>query len=86
MPCGPLNSIKDIFDDPQFAARENMVRLAVEGMSDIVVANVVPRLSETPGSIDTAGPKLGEDTDDILTGLLGFDPGELDDLRARGVI
>jgi crotonobetainyl-CoA:carnitine CoA-transferase CaiB-like acyl-CoA transferase len=86
VPCGPVNSIKDIFEDPQFAARENMVRLAVEGMSDIVVANVVPRLTETPGSVDTAGPKLGEDTDDILTGLLNIDPGRLDDLRARGVI
>ena len=50
-----------------------MIRLPVEGMSDIVVANVVPRLSETPGSVDRPGPKLGEHTEEILSGILGLD-------------
>jgi crotonobetainyl-CoA:carnitine CoA-transferase CaiB-like acyl-CoA transferase len=86
VPCGPVNSIKDIFDDPQFAARDNMIRLPVEGMSDIVVANVVPRLSETPGSVDRPGPKLGEHTEEILSGILGFDGGKIEKLRQRGVI
>jgi crotonobetainyl-CoA:carnitine CoA-transferase CaiB-like acyl-CoA transferase len=86
VPCGPVNSIKDIFEDPQFAARENMVRLPVDGMGEIVVANVVPRLSETPGGVDTPGPRLGENTDEILAGLLGLERGRLDELRQRGVI
>jgi len=86
VPCGPVNSIKDIFEDPQFAARENMVRLPVDGIGDIVVANVVPRLSQTPGAVDRAGPKLGENTDEILSDLLNIDRTQLDALRARGVI
>jgi succinyl-CoA:(S)-malate CoA-transferase subunit B len=86
VPCGPVNSIKDIFEDPHFAARENMVRLPVEGMGEIVVANVVPRLSGTPGSVNTLGPRLGANTDEILTGLLNLDQKQVDDLRQRGVI
>ena len=86
VPCGPVNSISDIFADPQFAARENMIRLPVEGMADIVVANVVPRLSETPGSVDRPGPKLGEHTEEILTGILGLETGRIEELRQRGVI
>jgi len=86
VPCGPVNSIRDIFDDPQFAARENMTRLPVDGLGEIVVANVVPRLSETPGSADWAGPKLGEHTEEILSGLLDLDRGRIAELRRRGVI
>jgi crotonobetainyl-CoA:carnitine CoA-transferase CaiB-like acyl-CoA transferase len=86
VPCGPVNSIRDIFEDPQFAARENMIRLPVEGMADIVVANVVPRLSETPGSVDRPGPRLGEHTEEILSGILGLDGGRIEELRQRGVI
>ena len=47
---------------------------------------VVPRLGATPGSVESAGPPLGAHTDEILTQLLGFDPQQLDDLRARKVI
>ena len=46
----------------------------------------MPRLSETPGSVEPAGPKLGEHTEEILTGILGLDARQLDELRARGVI
>jgi crotonobetainyl-CoA:carnitine CoA-transferase CaiB-like acyl-CoA transferase len=86
VPCGLVNSIRDIFDDPQFAARENMIKLPVDGLGEIVVANVVPRLSETPGSVDRAGPKLGEHTEEILSGLLELDGARIAELRQRGVI
>ena len=86
VPCGPVNSIRDIFADPQFAARENMVRLPVDGLGEIVVANVVPRLSETPGSVDWAGPNLGEHTEEILSDLLDLDSGRITELRRSGAI
>jgi crotonobetainyl-CoA:carnitine CoA-transferase CaiB-like acyl-CoA transferase len=86
VPCGPVNSIRDIFDDPQFAARENMIKLPVDGLGEIVVANVVPRLSETPGSVDRAGPKLGEHTEAILSDLLELDSRRISELRQRGAI
>ena len=86
VPCGPVNSIRDIFEDPQFAARENMIKLPVEGLGEIVVANVVPRLSETPGSVDRAGPKLGEHTEEILSSLLDLDRKRITELQRRGVI
>jgi succinyl-CoA:(S)-malate CoA-transferase subunit B len=86
VPCGPVNSIRDIFEDPQFVARQNMIKLPVDGVGEIVVANVVPRLSETPGSVDRAGPKLGEHTEEILSGLLDLDSARIEALRQRGVI
>ena len=86
VPCGPLYSIADIFTDPHYTARENIARLPVAGLGAIMVPNVVPKLSATPGSVHSAGPPLGEHTDQILSQLLGLDRGRLDELRARKVI
>ena len=86
VPCGPLYSIADIFTDPHYAARENIARLPVAGLGAIMVPNVVPKLSATPGSVEWAGPPLGAHTDEILSQLLGFEPERLDELRARKVI
>lgn len=86
VPCGPLYSIADIFADPHYAARANIARLPVAGLGAIMVPNVVPKLSATPGGVDAAGPALGAHTDAILSELLGLDQRRLDELRARKVI
>ncbi len=52
----------------------------------IIVPNVIPRLSETPGRIETLGPRLGQHTDEVLTGLLGLSDGEIAELRQKRVI
>jgi len=70
VPCGPINSIADIFEDPHFAAREVMTRFAHETLGEIVIPSVLPRLSETPGEITTLGPELGNWNDYVLNTLL----------------
>ena len=52
----------------------------------MIIPNVIPRLSETPGRIETLGPKLGEHTDEVLQDLLGISPQEIASLREKRVI
>ena len=44
------------------------------------------KLSDTPGVVGAAPPTLGQHTDSVLTGDLGFSSREVDDLRAKGVV
>lgn len=86
VPCGPLHAIDEIFDDPQFAARENLVTVADAEAGETVVPGVMPKLSATPGRIDALGPALGAHTDEVLESILGLDAAALANLRAKGVI
>ncbi len=86
-PAGPLNNIADIFGDRQFHARRNLVAIDVEDIAEtVIVPNVIPRLSRTPGRIKHLGPRLGEHTEEVLKGLLGLSDDEVLELRARRVV
>lgn len=84
--CGLLYDIADIFADPQYRERGNIKRLADERVGELHAPNVVPRLSETPGSFDRLGPALGAHNDEIYSALLAMTESDLDALRSGKVI
>ena len=86
VPAGKVNSIADIFADEHFQARGNLASVPVEGLGEVVVPGVVPRLSATPGRITHLGPCLGDATEAVLGGLLGVEVAELQRLRQQRVI
>jgi succinyl-CoA:(S)-malate CoA-transferase subunit A len=76
VPCGSINSIADIFEDPHVAARALLKTIADDTVGDIVVPTVLPRLSHTPGRIDHLGPELGN-WDDYVRNVLLKDEDEV---------
>lgn len=86
VPCGPVYAIDEIFEDPHYAARENIKEVKDPRIGSVRVPNVVPRLTATPGGIDHLGPSLGQDSEDVYQQLLGLKEAEIADLRERGVI
>jgi crotonobetainyl-CoA:carnitine CoA-transferase CaiB-like acyl-CoA transferase len=85
VPCGPIYSISDIFDDPQYRARGNIVEVESRA-GPISVPSAVPRMSRTPPQFKHAGVALGAHTDEILTSLAGVSAALLATLRREGVI
>lgn len=72
------NNIAEIFEDPHFIARENIVSVEDEELKgSLKMQNVVGNFSRTPGKIKHAGPKLGEHNKEILIDMLGFDQEQL---------
>ena len=86
VPAGLVYEPRDMLDDPHFAARKSLVRVADEKYGEIVMPGVFPRLSETPGQVRRAGPPLGADTEDVLRELLDLGPAEIESLRSGHVI
>ena len=82
----PINSIADIFADPQFAARETITTVDHPILGPIRMQNVIPTLAETPGRIDHPGPELGEHNRQVYVDELGLSEDELVELREQGTI
>lgn len=86
VPAGRIFRAKDMFADPQFAAREAIVKLTHPELGEFAMHNVFPRLSETPGRVRHVGPTLGEHNHEIYQGLLGLSDAEVSTLAAAGII
>jgi crotonobetainyl-CoA:carnitine CoA-transferase CaiB-like acyl-CoA transferase len=84
--CGPINTLDQVFADPQVIARDNLVEmLHGSGAAMKLVANPV-RLSETPVDYRLPPPMLGEHTDQVLAEVLDISESDRARLRATGVI
>lgn len=86
VPCGPVYRIDEIFEDPQYAARENILFFNDQRSGEQAIPNVVPRLSETPGQVNSLGPALGVNNDEIYRDRLGLSDVDIKQLSAAGVI
>ena len=86
VPCGPINTVDQVFADPQVIARgmkHDMIR--ADGTSLPLVANPI-KMSVTPPLPRFAPPSLGADTDARLGDLLGLSEAQLTHLRSQGII
>lgn len=85
-PCSKLLSISDIFTNPHYAARENLMTVIDERIGELVLPAGLPRMSATPPVFRGTGAALGSSNEAVLGGLLGLDDAALADLRTRAII
>lgn len=85
VPCGPINNMQEVFDNPQVRHRGMRVEIAHEFGSVPTVASPM-RFSQTPVTYAVPPPLLGQHTDAVLGELLGLDGAAIAALRAKAVI
>jgi len=88
VPCGPINTIAQAFDDAQVKARGlrvDLPRAAGDGIAQVSTVASPLRLSRNPPVLRHAPPALGQHTDEVLTEL-GLDAGRIAGLRGSGVV
>ena len=88
VPCGPINDIGELFEDPQVRARGLRVEIPESSEADGALPGVASplRFSKTPIRYDRPPPRLGEHTDDVLRDELGWADAEIERARAAGVL
>ena len=85
--CGPIYTIADIFEDPQYRAREMLVTHVDPEFGEYVGPGIVPKLSRTPGAVRwSATWEEGSHNREIYGDLLGLADEELERLSAEGVL
>jgi crotonobetainyl-CoA:carnitine CoA-transferase CaiB-like acyl-CoA transferase len=87
VPCSLINSVQDLFEDPHIQARQNIIT-ALHPLGGLLhMAGVVPKLSLTPGTVESVGPMtVGAHNEEIYCARLGLSRDDLDTLRAKGII
>lgn len=84
--AAPVYRMADVFADPHYAARGTVVRVPDDELGEVAMADVVPRLSETPGRVRWAGLPMGSANDRVYGGLLGLAEDERAALGERGIV
>ena len=82
----PVYDVAQIFADPQYQARRDIVSVPDDELGTVRMQNAFPFLSRTPGEVRHAGARLGQHNKDILGGEIGLSDAEIARLRAEGVI
>jgi len=86
VPCGPVNTVDRVVQDPQVKAREMLVEVQDAAVGPIPVAGLPIKLSVTPGKVGGRAPCLGEHTEAVLVEWLSLPADAIARLRADGII
>lgn len=86
IPFSIVLTIDDIVAHPQYQARENIVSVDHPKLGPLRMQGIVPKLSGTPGRVESPAPQLGEHNVEILRDLLHLGADDLEQLRAEKII
>jgi crotonobetainyl-CoA:carnitine CoA-transferase CaiB-like acyl-CoA transferase len=84
--AGLVYDIEDVFADPHYAERGNIVDVPDLDFGTVKMMGAVPRFSRSATAVRFAGGALGQHNDEVYGDLLGLSPEDLGQLRAEGVI
>jgi crotonobetainyl-CoA:carnitine CoA-transferase CaiB-like acyl-CoA transferase len=86
VPCAAVRGVDEVLADPQLAAREMIQSVCHPAAGPVKVLGLPIKLSDTPGGVGAAPPRLGEHTVPVLQGMLGLAAGEIATLNGDGVV
>jgi crotonobetainyl-CoA:carnitine CoA-transferase CaiB-like acyl-CoA transferase len=86
LPVGPVQTAKEIFEDPHVAARQLMIDVPDPILGSVKLVGPVARMSSDPTPVVSPAPLLGQHNAEILTEILGYTAEEVGQLKSDGVV
>lgn len=86
LPYSPINTMKDICEDPHISYRKMLVDIDQPGIGTMKIAGSPIHLSETPGEVYAHAPLLGEHSEEVLREILRYSREEIERLKEEGII
>jgi formyl-CoA transferase len=86
VPAGQIYTAREMVSDPQYLARDMVLRRTTEEGWNLPMTGVVPRFERTPGAVRFTGPALGQHTSEVLGDVAGFADDEIADLVERHIV
>ena len=83
---GPVYNAQQIVEDPHYQERDDIIEVDDPELGPTRMLGIVPKFSQTPGSVEHTGPSIGEHNAQVYGGWLGYDENELRDLSDSGII
>ena len=87
VPCAPVYTTEDAAKDSHWIKRNDFIEYTDQTIEATVKSfGVAPKLSDTPGKVWRGAPRMGQDTDAILTKILDYTPSEVEQLRREKIV
>lgn len=86
IPCAPINTVDEVFQDPQVLHRNMLVDVNHPTAGKIKLVGIPVKYSDADAEIRLPPPVLGEHTREILGGILGYEDAKIEALKSAGVI
>jgi len=86
VPCGIVNTVDQLLDDPQVKARDMIMYADYPGLGKIPLPGIPVKLSLTPCDVQSPAPMIGEHNEEVYCGLLGMSAEELNQLKSGNII
>jgi crotonobetainyl-CoA:carnitine CoA-transferase CaiB-like acyl-CoA transferase len=85
VPSGAILDLRAALDQPQVRHRGTLATVPAEGIGELRLFNLTARFEKTPGKVESAPPRLGQHTDEILGGI-GYAPARIAELKQKGIV
>ena len=86
VPCGIVNTVDQLLDDPQVKARDMILYADYPGLGKIPLPGIPVKLSLTPGDLHSLAPTIGEHNEEVYCGLLGMSTEQFRQLKVGKII
>ena len=87
VPCATVNTAKSAYENEHFRSRNDWIKYVDQTTnSEIEAFGIAPKMSETPGKVWRGAPSMGQDTEDILRTILGYDDTRIAELKEKKLI